>query len=518
MINNTVLRSFTALLFPKNDAPDGLAWRDVVFAITALAGFLALMAATSTLLGFAAMRMPQWLLEVEVDIFRFAAGNASAWLADVILRFFNDPGIVYSVIVGACVGHVWIKQRSRTVAALAALVLAFSIGAWTIPYTHWFGYRPRPFVFAPDVFINAEWRQTWSIYPSFPSGHVRELTGLSVVLLCFWPGSRWFVVAYGGFVAVTRVYIGAHFVYDVIAGLIVGLMTGSFALLAVEQGRKLVLALAKTGAVRGTLTYFSPQNAANSAESSPLQRRLIRSIAYVAFLLLGTLVLGSLAFTQSPSILASYFLDVDRSLVQPIFSSFDPFLAPVVDAFFIDGNHTLMALGVLILGHGVLQGRRGLGQAVVGVALAIGLGLVVAAVFSPLFFKARPYVLGATGLPETWRGQWPDLATFPDAYLLSVTALSVLLASRWGKLRLPAYLFPFAVAMSLFYFGAAWPVASLATVVAGYWVARCSIAISGEILPILWGRGDDHLQRAGNHSDGDGHDADRPAVGMGRQP
>ncbi|MDO8670778.1 MAG: phosphatase PAP2 family protein [Dehalococcoidia bacterium] len=512
-----MLRSIWRVFFPGEDKPASPPWRAALFTLILLVLLLAFMAGVSTLLGLLSMRMPPAVFDLDLGVYRLVAGQANPRLVDVILLLFNDPGIAYTCIVATCLGYCWIKRRNSVLVALFALGLAFSIGSWTIPYTHWFGYRSRPFVFATDVIVNPVWRQTWLIYPSFPSGHVRELVGLSVVLIHFWPRARWYVVAFAAFIAFTRLYVGAHFVYDIIGGITVGLMTGTFALVAADRGSWLIASAGNAGVVKQFRQYFSDTGGGDRRVRAPLLQRVIRSLVFAVLLLASTFVLGSLVFTKSPDILASYFLDTNNSLVAPLYGLFDPSSAPVVYACLASGYYTLSALTALIMVRAVVSGKRGAGSAAVSIALVIGASVLLAAAFSTFFSLARPFAASGVGLPDEWRSYWPGPVAFPDAYLLIVAALSVLLANRWRKLRLAAYIYPFAAAAGLIYFGAAWPIPSLATIVAGYWVARWSTYVCRQVLPPSWRLGNDHSQGPGKDAASDGDGTDRPAVGVSGQ-
>lgn len=108
--------------------------------------------------------------------------------------------------------------RRRAATAMVAALLATGLSR----IVELFLYRPRPFVANPDI------RNLLSIQPSgaFPSEHATALLALASVL-----GSAWSVrtpiawlLALGA--AVSRVFAGAHYPSDVLAGGAVGWLVG----------------------------------------------------------------------------------------------------------------------------------------------------------------------------------------------------------------------------------------------------------------------------------------------------
>lgn len=450
-------------------------------------------------------------------LYRAAVAIGNPQLTSLVFTLFNDPGLDYSVPVFACLGYVWLRRRTAIMAAAAALGLTLVIGAWTIDYTHWFGFRPRPFILAPDVSMNEEWRQVWTEIPSFPSGHIRELSGLSLVLIYFWPRSLWFALPYLGLIAFTRVYIGAHFPSDVVAGIVIGLLAGTFSLVSVDRVIRIIRSLGKTAAGRRAFEYISEPQALDRQTTDSLLTKSVRAGLFLALLLAATFLLGSLIYTETPRILADYLRNTDSSLVYPIFKRFDPAPAQLMYWLFADGVKTYPALVVLILGFSAFRGRKSLGQAALMVLIAFITVQIMVAFLAPHFERPRPLSAGEGALPQVWQHRWPGLASFPDSYLVGVMALSSILARSWVRLLIPAHLYPFLVSVSLFYFGAVWPTDALASLVVGYWVARYSLFLSQQVLPWPGKLGNNHPKVFGDDAAGKGDVANGPPISMGGQ-
>ncbi len=82
--------------------------------------------------------------------------------------------------------------------------------------------RPRP----SEVFERADivlaYGHDWARIEAFPSGHMAVITALAAVAWFAFPRLRYPLVAYVALNAVTRVLFGAHFPFDVLAGVVLG--------------------------------------------------------------------------------------------------------------------------------------------------------------------------------------------------------------------------------------------------------------------------------------------------------
>lgn len=68
---------------------------------------------------------------------------------------------------------------------------------------------------------------------SFPSCHATNMGAMATYFSIRHPKTRWIVIPIALLIAYSRVYVGVHYVFDVLAGLLLGIGCGAFILKAV---------------------------------------------------------------------------------------------------------------------------------------------------------------------------------------------------------------------------------------------------------------------------------------------
>ncbi|MFA6553610.1 MAG: phosphatase PAP2 family protein [Patescibacteria group bacterium] len=146
-----------------------------------------------------------------------------AWLTKIvkIISFIVAPEF-YSWIILIAVIWLWhknFKHQSWTIGALA-------LGNASIPFLKWLFQRPRPSSTLVYVYQDIG-------LSSFPSGHAIAIVILLAILyvvvrdVCNKKIHPWVIIGgivLGIFVGYCRIYIGVHWITDVMAGYIFGLL------------------------------------------------------------------------------------------------------------------------------------------------------------------------------------------------------------------------------------------------------------------------------------------------------
>ncbi len=105
--------------------------------------------------------------------------------------------------------------------------------------------RPRPRLHREEEFFTGPSLQ--SGLDAFPSGHASASFAVAAVVARRHPALAWPAFALAGFVSVTRVFRGSHFVSDALAGAVVGLVVGTLAATPVQEWKAVLRYLLLAG-------------------------------------------------------------------------------------------------------------------------------------------------------------------------------------------------------------------------------------------------------------------------------
>ena len=138
------------------------------------------------------------------------------WILAVVMSRGGDGWLWMGV--GAAIA-VFGGREAFSALASANLSVALGIGVFSFMKRRFRRSRPPaelrswPTLVAPDRF-------------SFPSGHATTAFAVSVSLFPFFPHFRLELVALASGVAASRVFLGLHFLTDVLAGSLIGSLVG----------------------------------------------------------------------------------------------------------------------------------------------------------------------------------------------------------------------------------------------------------------------------------------------------
>jgi undecaprenyl-diphosphatase len=148
------------------------------------------------------------------------AARVQTHVADMFVGLLNPIGSGVTLLVlcmtlailcrarghGRACAAGWWSALAFVVAGLAEYALKYLVG------------RPRPAVGVAFEF------------DSFPSGHATSVFAVAAVLGAFYPRLRWPLYAVAAAIALGRVYLARHYLSDIVAGALIGLVVASLLL------------------------------------------------------------------------------------------------------------------------------------------------------------------------------------------------------------------------------------------------------------------------------------------------
>ena len=122
-------------------------------------------------------------------------------------------------------------DRAKWFQVFMAVLAAFIISYWSSEFLKEFINRIRPF----DTFPSAVTHFELPGSKAFPSGHVVVVTCVTFVLNQIYKNKLLWIYFLIPWIALTRVYVGAHYPFDLVGGVLLGMAGGWIALWGIRK-------------------------------------------------------------------------------------------------------------------------------------------------------------------------------------------------------------------------------------------------------------------------------------------
>jgi len=142
-------------------------------------------------------------------------------ILDAVMKFITSLGDAGLISIVTCIVLLCVK-RYRKVGKTAALSLILDFAVVNLLLKNLFA-RTRPYVLLEGLLLITREPSDYS----FPSGHTGACFAVASVLFLCCPkkiGIPAIIVA--ALIAFSRLYVGVHFPTDVLAGMVIGILTG----------------------------------------------------------------------------------------------------------------------------------------------------------------------------------------------------------------------------------------------------------------------------------------------------
>ena len=173
-------------------------------------------------------------------------GAHPSWLNTLVAPFnFNFiswgggvPSFLYFVFALGFI-YILIFNRKDIFFAILAFAIAMAVDVILFKATNMYVLRDRPFVHLLNS-VSDSAKSIWINWPTYPSGHVRDMALYSSVLSGYAKKLIWPFVVITLWVSYTRIYVGAHYPTDVLAGLVMGYLVGFGILMIVKSLQRII--------------------------------------------------------------------------------------------------------------------------------------------------------------------------------------------------------------------------------------------------------------------------------------
>jgi undecaprenyl-diphosphatase len=156
--------------------------------------------------------------QIDTAIFYLINVNLQNSIFDWFMPFITEKKHWFPVWGILVISLFWKGGRKGRTLVLLMIPVIFLSDQLSASVFKPFFARSRPCVTLPDVHLLVGMKTSFS----FPSAHAANFFATATMFNYFYPKYRWIYFTAASLVALSRVFIGVHYPFDIIAGAILG--------------------------------------------------------------------------------------------------------------------------------------------------------------------------------------------------------------------------------------------------------------------------------------------------------
>ncbi len=166
--------------------------------------------------------MLEYLAHLDTVLMHFINVSLANPVTDFLMPLVTDDIFLRSLYAVALVIILWKgDRRLRWIVLFSILTLALTDSSVNVYLKHWFN-RIRPCHTLTDLRVLVDCGAGLSM----PSSHAANSFGQAMLFAVAYPKTRWGLVGFAAMVALSRVFVGVHYPFDVLVGALVGALIG----------------------------------------------------------------------------------------------------------------------------------------------------------------------------------------------------------------------------------------------------------------------------------------------------